>query len=63
MIKCEACQRCYNFFAMSLINLIIHNHECKILFILSLFGVIAVFVMENAMFLLNICDVVMGFIS
>ena len=27
-IKCVACQAFYHFFAMSLINSIVHDHEC-----------------------------------
>ena len=33
-IKCKACQAFYLFFTTSLINSIIHEHECKILFII-----------------------------
>ena len=33
-IKCEACQAFYLFFTTSLINSIIHEHECYILFII-----------------------------
>ena len=33
-IKCEACRAFYRFFATSLINSIIQEHECKILFII-----------------------------
>ena len=32
-IKCEACRAFYLFFATSLINPIIQEHKCKILFI------------------------------
>ena len=32
-ITCEAGQACYLFFAMSLINSVIQEHECYILFI------------------------------
>ena len=33
-IKCEACRAFYLFFATSLINSIIQEHECWILFII-----------------------------
>ena len=33
-IKCEACRAYYLFFATSLINSIIQEHECEILFII-----------------------------
>ena len=32
--KCEACQAFYLFFTTSLINSIIQEHKCKILFII-----------------------------
>ena len=34
VIKCEACRAFYCFFSTSLINSIIQEHECKILFII-----------------------------
>ena len=33
-LKCEACRAFYLFFAMSLINAIIQEHRCYILFII-----------------------------
>ena len=33
-IKCEPFRAFYRFFATNLINLIIHEYECKILFII-----------------------------
>ena len=33
-IKCEACRAFYLFYAMSLINSIVQEHECYILFII-----------------------------
>ena len=33
-IKCQACRVFYRFFATSLINLIIQEHECYVLFII-----------------------------
>ena len=33
VIKCESCQAIYHVFATSLINSIIQEHECSILFI------------------------------
>ena len=34
VIKCEACQAFYRFFATSLINSLIQEYECKIVFII-----------------------------
>ena len=59
-VKCEACRAFYRFFATSLINSIIQEHECKILFIIRRLNyfVIAIFVRKCPNTLTNIRDVV-----